>query len=166
MTTPIRCKRPPYLQPKAIGTSHVFNFFGPGGHLAVITAQGGIFIAYETFDGIELRTHDGETMNKGAVHRFIVQHLQALKDGAVPALLSCEAAKHSHRPCLCPRLLPSSLSHFPNLNSGRHLFENKNAAPNLSMHLLQDLLPPARYQQSDCTPPPASVAKAPPTDYI
>jgi len=100
--TPIHCKRPPHLIPKAIGTSHVFNFFGPSGHLAVITDQGGIFIAYETHAGIELRTHDGETMNKGATHRFIVQHLQALKDGAIPASLSSETAKLRPRLCLRP----------------------------------------------------------------
>jgi len=90
--TPIHCKRPPHLQPKAIGTTHVFNFFGLSGLIAAISAQGRVFIAYETVNGVTLRTQDGETMNKGPVFRFIEQHLQALKDGAIPASLTSETA--------------------------------------------------------------------------
>lgn len=99
--TAIHCKRPVHLQPKAIGESHVFNFFGPACLLAVITIQGRVYIAHETATGIALRTRGGETMNKGPVHRFIEQHLQALKDGAIPASLTSVAARL--RPTLSPK---------------------------------------------------------------
>lgn len=91
--TPIHCKRPPHLHPKAIGESHVFNFFGPAGLLAVLSVQGRVYIAHETDNGIALLTQGGETMQKGPVYRFIAQHLQALKEGAVPAQLTCVAAR-------------------------------------------------------------------------
>lgn len=90
---PIHCKRPALLLPKAIGETHVFNFFGPAGLLAVITVQGRIYIAQETADGITLRTQGGEKMDKGPVFRFIKEHLQALKDGAVPASLTSAMAR-------------------------------------------------------------------------
>lgn len=91
--TPIYCKRPPRLEPKAIGRYHVFNFFGPSCLLAVISAQGRVFLAYKTENAILLRTNEGESMNKGPVHRFITQHLEALKNGAVPAMLKSTLAR-------------------------------------------------------------------------
>ena len=87
MTT-IRCKRPSQLQPKAIGGMQVFNFFGPVGWLAAISGQGLVYLAHETPQGVSLRTSEGATMDKGPVHRFIAQHLSALKEGAVPASLT------------------------------------------------------------------------------
>jgi hypothetical protein len=86
--TPIKCKRPALLLPKAIGETHVFNFFGKAGLLTAITGQGRLYLAYESAAGIELRDEDGHTMEKGSVHRFIQQHIQALKNGAVPASLT------------------------------------------------------------------------------
>ena len=86
--TPIQCKRPALLLPKAIGETHVFNFFGKAGLLTAITGQGRLYLAYESAAGIELRDKDGHTMEKGPVHRFIQQHIQALKNGAVPASLT------------------------------------------------------------------------------
>lgn len=61
--SPIRCKRPPppHLHPKAIGESHVFNFFGPAGLLAVLSVQGRVYLAHETANGIALRSRDGKT---------------------------------------------------------------------------------------------------------
>ena len=91
--TPIKCKRPALLLPKAIGETHVFNFFGKAGLLTAITCQGRIYLAYESASGVELRDEYGHTMDKGPVHRFIQQHIQALKDGAVPASLTSVNAR-------------------------------------------------------------------------
>jgi hypothetical protein len=98
--TSIRCKRPTHLLPKAIGYTHVINFFGPAGLLAAITVQGQVFIANETSDRILLCANDGALMTKGPVHRFIMQHLQALKNGAIPASLSSVGARK--RPSTTP----------------------------------------------------------------
>lgn len=91
--TPIKCKRPALLLPKAIGETHVFNFFGNAGLLTAITRQGRLYLAYESDTGVQLRDVDGHTMEKGPVHRFIKQHVQALRDGAVPAALTSVSAR-------------------------------------------------------------------------
>ena len=91
--TPIKCKRPSLLLPKAIGETHVFNFFGKAGLLTAITREGRLYLAYESVTGIQLRDMDGHTMDKGPVHRFIQQHIQALKDGAVPVSLTSVNAR-------------------------------------------------------------------------
>lgn len=90
---PIQCKRPTLLLPKAIGETHVFNFYGKAGLLTAITSQGRLYQAYESEAGLELRDEDGHTMEKGPVYRFIQEHIQALKDGAVPASLSSVSAR-------------------------------------------------------------------------
>jgi hypothetical protein len=93
---PIQCKRPPSFLPKAIGDTHVFNFFGQRCLLAALTAQGKLFLAFETADGLTLQTDTGERMDKGPVYRFMSEHLVALKAGAVPAsLTSVHARKRS-----------------------------------------------------------------------
>jgi hypothetical protein len=91
--TPIKCKRPILLQPKAIGETHVFNFFGKAGLLTAITRQGRLYLAYESDTGVQLRDVDDHILEKGPVHRFIQQHIQALKDGAVPASLTSVNAR-------------------------------------------------------------------------
>ena len=96
--TPIKCKRPALLLPKAIGETHVFNFFGKAGLLTAITSQGRLYLAYETPAGIELRDRDGHTMEKGPVHRYIKQHIQALKDGEIPASLTSVSARRKTVP--------------------------------------------------------------------
>ena len=93
LMNPIFCKRPPLLEPKAIGTAFVFNFLGMQNRLAVMTFEGAIYHAYESADGLILRTSDGATMNKGPVFRFVVRHLAALKSGANPSTLSSQQAR-------------------------------------------------------------------------
>lgn len=91
---PILCKRPSQLLPKAIGEAYVFNFFGASNQLAVITASGVVYFAYERDGRMELKNEEGSAVNKGPVHRYVTQHLDALIAGAVPARLSCVAARH------------------------------------------------------------------------
>ena len=86
--TPISCKRPTLLEPKAIGTSFVTNFLGQKNHIAVFTFAGDVYIAYEDSGLLTIRTSDGLTMNKGLAYRFIEHHLAALKEGAIPSRLS------------------------------------------------------------------------------
>lgn len=90
---PIFCKRPAILEPKAIGTSFVFNFLGRRCGLAVITNEGTVFHAYETEEGLTLQTAEGATMDKGPVFRFIERHLALLRAGSTPALLSSVDAR-------------------------------------------------------------------------
>jgi len=94
---PIQCKRPALLLPKAIGETQVFNFFGRAGLLTVLTKNGRLYTAYETPTGINLRDSDGHVMETGPVYRFILQHLDALKDGVPPALLTSVHARRRAR---------------------------------------------------------------------
>jgi hypothetical protein len=100
---PIFCKRPPLLEPKAIGTAFVFNFLGMQNRLAVITFEGAIYHAYESAEGLSLRASDGATMDKGPVFRFVARHLAALKSGANPSALSSTQARR--RPPRAPQSL-------------------------------------------------------------
>ena len=90
---PIRCKRPALLLPKAIGETQIFNFYGRAGLLTVLTRNGRLYTAYESPGGIELRDIDGHVLEKGPVYRFILQHIDALKDGVPPALLTSVHAR-------------------------------------------------------------------------
>jgi hypothetical protein len=92
---PIKCKRPTLLLPKAIGEAQVFNFYGRAGLLTVLTRNGHLYTAYESPSGIELRDTDGHVLEKGPVYRFIVQHIDALKEGVPPALLTSVHARRS-----------------------------------------------------------------------
>ncbi len=58
----------------------------------MITATGVLYLAYQCEHGIELHSDHGEALSAGPVHRFIAEHLQALKDGAVPASLAFNSA--------------------------------------------------------------------------
>jgi hypothetical protein len=91
--TPIQCKRPPTFLPKAIGETQVLNFFGHRNLLAALTVQGKLFVAYESGEGLTLQTDAGEAMEKGPVYRFMQEHLEALKAGAVPAMLTSVHAR-------------------------------------------------------------------------
>lgn len=86
----IHCARPRQLIPKLVCESQIFNFYGPMGLLAALTGSGLMFVGYEDERGnIEMRHEDGTLMQDGPVLRFITQHLQALKAGAVPTELIC-----------------------------------------------------------------------------
>jgi hypothetical protein len=90
---PIQCKRPVLLLPKAIGETQIFNFYGRAGLLTVLTRNGRLYTAYESSSGIELRDKDGHVLEKGPVYRFILQHIDALKDGVPPSLLTSVHAR-------------------------------------------------------------------------
>ena len=91
--TPISCKRPTLLEPKAIGTSFVTNFLGPKNHIAVFTFAGDVYVAHEDNGHLTIRTSDGKTMNNGLAYRFIEHHLTALKEGRIPSRLSSVLAR-------------------------------------------------------------------------
>ena len=76
--------------------------------LAVITVRGRIYLAYETVNRILLRTSDGESMDKGPVHRFMPHHLVELKNSAVPSMLVSALAM-----LRCPRTTEKSKSTLP-----------------------------------------------------
>ena len=173
--TPIHCKRPPHLLPKAIGESHVFNFFGRAGLLAVISGRGQVFVAHETVNGIALCTQGGETMEKGPVYRFIEQHLHALKDGAIPVSLTSGAAllRPSPSPTPTPFQNSSGVSAVIAIKNHRlgprqNIFTSTGPPPHpltiripLPRHITHPQIPPVH-----CTPPPASVAQPATADYI
>ena len=92
--TPILCKRPSELLPKPIGEAHVLNFFSHENLLAVITANGALYLAYEAAAGcVFLRDDQGRELGDGPCRRFLMLHLDALRKGAIPARLSSVQAR-------------------------------------------------------------------------
>jgi len=109
---PIQCKRPALLLPKAIGETQVFNFYGRAGLLTVLTRNGRLYTAYESPGGIELRDTDGHVLEKGPVYRFIVQHIDALKEGVPPALLTSVHARRRVKPGMKEAMFGTPRSHI------------------------------------------------------